>query len=134
MTEAVDLIPSLKKEATEIQSYLELDCGTEPVDLVDKISMLSSYIARSGEMLATAKKILRKRKSAEISKTILAIAKESHLSATVQNALLDSICEEESFLVDWIERINRTATHQLDAVRSLLSYEKEMIRINKTGY
>jgi hypothetical protein len=93
-----------------------------------------TYVACSGEMLAQAKKLLRTKKTSEIQKTILAIAKESCLSASVQNALLDSICEEENYLVDFIERINRTCVHQLDGVRSLLSYEKEGLRLNKTGY
>jgi len=93
-----------------------------------------SYMSRSGEMLAKAKKILRARKTSEINKTIISIAKASHLSASVQNALLDSICEEESYLVDWTERINKTCTHQIDGLRSLLSYEKEEMRLSKTGY
>jgi hypothetical protein len=80
----------LNKEANEIEKYLEITTSTNPVEL---------------------------KKSAEISKTIIAIAKESHLSATVQNALLD-----------------RTCVHQIDAVRSLLSFEREGLRLNQTGY
>lgn len=92
------------------------------------------YVARTGEMLAEAKRLLRRRKSEEIQNTILTIAKENCLSAKVQNALLDSIAEDEAFLVDTLDRLNATATHQLDALRTLLSYEKEALRLNKTGY
>ena len=92
------------------------------------------YLNRSGEMLADAKKLLRKKKSTEISNTIIAIAKEQCLSAKEQNALLDSIAEEESYLVDRLDRLNAACTHQLDALRTLLSYEKEAMRLNKTGY
>ena len=52
----------------------------------------------------------------------------------MQNALLDSIAEEEAFLVDTLDRLNAAATHQLDALRTLLSYEREGLRLNKTGY
>jgi hypothetical protein len=52
----------------------------------------------------------------------------------VQNTLADSLCREEQYLVDWIERLNRAVTHQQDALRSLISYEKEHLRISKTGY
>jgi hypothetical protein len=90
-----------------------------------------TYMSRSGEMLAKAKKILRTKRTSEINKTIIAIAKQEHLSASVQNALLDSICEEESYLVDWLDRINRTCTHQIDGIRSLLSYVKEEMRFGK---
>ena len=113
----------------EIQSYLEVHCSNSPEEIINRMTNIMAYIATSGEMYAQAKRILRAAKSKEISKTIIAITKESCLSATVQNALLESICEEESYLVDFLERVNRTATHQLDALRSLLSYEKEQLRL-----
>jgi energy-converting hydrogenase Eha subunit C len=118
----------MKEEAKKIQDYLDITVSGDPAEIVDRIATLMGYMSRTGEMYAHAKKLLRARKTSEISKTILAIAKEQFLSATVQNALLDSICEEEAFMVDWFERINRSCTHQLDALRSLLSYEKEQMR------
>jgi hypothetical protein len=118
----------MKDEATKIQEYLDITISSDPAELVDRIATLMTYMARSGEMFAKAKKILRAKKTTEINKTILKIAKEQCLSATVQNALLDSICEEEAFMVDWTERINRSCTHQIDGLRSLLSYEKEQMR------
>ncbi|MEN6569036.1 MAG: hypothetical protein ABFC18_03385 [Rikenellaceae bacterium] len=118
----------MREEAQKIQDYLDINVSSEPAELTERIATLMSYMSRSGEMLAKAKKILRAKKTAEISKTIINIAKEQCLSASVQNALLDSICEEESYMVDWIERINRACTHQIDGLRSLLSYEKEQMR------
>jgi hypothetical protein len=120
----------MKEEANKIQDYLNITVSNDPAELVDRIANLMTYMARSGEMLAQAKKLLRARKTTEISKTIIAIAKEQCLSATVQNALLDSICEDEAFMVDWLERINRTCTHQIEGLRSLLSYEKEQMRLH----
>jgi len=118
----------MREEAQKIQDYLDINVSSEPAELTERIATLMSYMSRSGEMLAKAKKILRAKKTAEISKTIINIAKKQCLSASVQNALLDSICEDESYMVDWIERINRSCTHQIDGLRSLLSYEKEQMR------
>lgn len=120
----------MKEEAQKIQDYLDVTVSSDPAELVDRIATLMTYMSRSGEMYARAKKILRAKKTNEISKTILTIAKEQCLSASVQNALLDSICEEEAFMVDWLDRINRSCTHQLDSLRSLLSYEKEQMKYN----
>lgn len=120
----------MKDEAQKIQDYLDITVSSDPAELIDRISTLMTYMSRSGEMLAQAKKVLRIKKTSEISGTILKIAKEQCLSASVQNALLDSICEEESFMVDWLERINRSCTHQIDGLRSLLSYEKEQMRLH----
>lgn len=120
----------MKEEAKKIQDYLDITVSNDPAEIYGRITTLMAYMSRSGEMLAKAKRILRDKKTAEISKTILNIAKEQCLSASVQNALLDSICSDEAFMVDWLERINRSCTHQLDALRSLLSYEKEQMRFN----
>jgi hypothetical protein len=124
----------LTKEADKIQEYLEITSSTNPEELQERLVTLMPYLARSGEMLAQAKRLLRKKKSTEISNTIIAIAKESHLSASVQNALLESIAEDEHYLVDKLERLNRSCVHHIDALRSLLSYEKEGLRLNNTGY
>lgn len=117
-----------KEEAREIQDYLEITCSNNPEEMMERMTTLMVYMARSGEMLANAKRMLRKKKTSEISNTIISIAKEGHLSAKVQNALLESICEEECYMVNWIERINRSCTHQIDALRSLLSYEKSIAK------
>jgi hypothetical protein len=127
-------VSEINKSVNEIQKYLEITTSTNPVELQERLVTLMPYMALSGEMLAEAKRFLRKKKSSEISKTIIAIAKESHLSATVQNALLESIAEDEHYLVDKIERLNRSCVHQIDALRSLLSYEREGLRLNQTGY
>lgn len=125
---------TLQEEAKQISDYLQITCQNNPQEIQQRISDTMVYVARTGEMLATAKQMLRRRKSEEIQNTIIAIAKKNCLSAKVQNALLDSIAEEEAFLVDTLDRLNAAATHQLDALRTLLSYEREGMRLNKTGY
>lgn len=125
---------TLQEEARQISDYLQITCQNNPQEIQQRIADTMVYVARTGEMLATAKQMLRRRKSEEIQNTIISIAKENCLSAKVQNALLDSIAEEEAFLVDTLDRLNAAATHQLDALRTLLSYEREGLRLNKTGY
>lgn len=125
---------TLQEEAKQISEYLQITCQNNPQEIQQRIADTMVYVARTGEMLATAKQMLRRRKSEEIQNTIISIAKENCFSAKVQNALLDSIAEEEAFLVDTLDRLNAAATHQLDALRTLLSYEREGLRLNKTGY
>ena len=125
---------TLQEEAKQISDYLQITCQNNPQEIQQRIADTMVYVARTGEMLATAKQMLRRRKSEEIQNTIISIAKENCLSEKVQNALLDSIAEEEAFLVDTLDRLNAAATHQLDALRTLLSYEREGLRLNKTGY
>lgn len=121
------------EEASEMQAYLELLPNDNPVELSERIKVLAVYQARSGYLLAEAKKTLSEKKKAEIVNTILEIAKQNYLSAKAQNALVDSIATEEQFMVDWLDRINAACKHQLDAVRSLLSFEKEVYKTSNYG-
>lgn len=125
---------TLHEEATQIQAYADIQCSDNPTELIERIQTLSAYLSRTGWMLKEAKKALNIQKTTEIQKTIISIAKQACLSANVQNALLKSICIEETELVDWIDRLNATCTHQIDACRSVLSWCKEDMRITKTGY
>lgn len=124
---------SLARELRQIQKYLEINVTNNPEEILERMSNLMAFMARSGEILAIAKHNLRKKKTEKIHDDIIAVIQVTKLSATVQNALLDSICEQESFLVDWAERINRGCTHQLDSLRSMLSYEKEHMSLSKFG-
>lgn len=125
---------NLLQETQQIQEYLDIECSENPEEVLERIRAIMPYISRTAFMLAEAKKALRRKKASEISNTIINIAKEQCLSAKVQNTLIDSIAEEEAYLVDWLDRLNAAATHQVDALRSILSYEREQLRINKTGY
>ncbi|WP_252639415.1 hypothetical protein [Dysgonomonas mossii] len=125
---------TLQEEAQQIQDYLDITCSENPEEILERIRAIMPYISRTAFMLAEAKKALRRKKASEISNTIINIAKEQCLSAKVQNTLIDSIAEDEAYLVDWLDRLNAAATHQVDALRSILSFERENLRITKTGY
>lgn len=126
-------VESLARELRQIQKYLEINVTNNPEEILERMSNLMAFMARTGEILAISKHNLRKKKTEKIHEKIIKIVSENRLSATVQNALLDSICEKESFMVDWAERINRSCTHQLDSLRSMLSYEKEHMSLSKFG-
>ena len=127
-------IDELTKEAEQIQSFCEITIGDNPQEIAERITDLGVYIARTGKMLADAKYHLNQKKKDETVELITKLISKDKLSAKVQNALIESICKDEQYLVDWIERLNRSCTHQNEAMRSLLSYEKENLRISKTGY
>lgn len=115
----------LEKEVLEMRDYMEIESSDDPMELKQRILRIATYQSRIAFMLADAKKSLRAKKSAEISNTIMAIAKEACLSAKVQNAMLESICEEEQYTVDILDRLQSSCTHSIDGLRSVLSYCKE---------
>lgn len=122
------------EEAQEMQTYMQDEVSDNPAEITERLTRLNVYQARSGYLLAEAKKRYREKRATEIANTIVNIAKENFLSAKAQNALVDSIAQEEAFLVDWLDRLNATCKHQQDTLRSILSYEKESMRLNNTGY
>lgn|SRR5690554_601299 len=124
----------IQQEARDIQCYQEDECSDNPAEIKERLSRLNVYQARSGLLLAEAKKMYRMKCASEISDTIVAIAKENYLSAKAQNVLVDSIAQDEAYLVNWLDRINATCKHQQDTLRSILSYERELARLNNTGY
>jgi len=121
----------LLEEAEKMQKYLEIECSDNVAEVIERIRTLSVYLARSGSMLAEAKRIYRRKVTSEIANTIIAIAKENYLSAKAQNALVSAIGEDEAFLVDKLDRINSACVHQIDALRSILSFEKEQLKTSE---
>lgn len=115
----------LEKEVLEMRDYMEIESSDDPLELKQRILKIATYQSRIVFMLADAKKRLRSKKATEISATIIAIAKESYLSAKVQNTMLDSICEDEQYDVDILDRLQSSCTHSIDGLRSVLSYCKE---------
>jgi hypothetical protein len=123
----------LLTEAESIQSFAEINIGEDIEEAVQRGNDLIVYIARTGKMLADAKYYLNKKMNDETMKLIERILSKQKLSAKVQNSLMDSICKEEQYLVDFIERLNRTCTHQMEWCRTLVSKGKEEMRLSNVG-
>ena len=125
------MLEKLTKECQDIQSFLEVTMSDTSAEVVARGCDLSVYMARTGQMLADAKKLCSGKKKEDILEAIAYIS-EAKLSAKVQNALVDSMRQDEQYLVDWITRLNATCTHQLDWCRTLISKNKEELRLTVT--
>ena len=123
----------LLKEAEEIQKFLEITMSDNPVEVVERGNDLIVYMARTGQMLADAKLILNKQKKNEAMSVIREFIIDQKLSAKVQNALIDGLGRDTQYLVDWIERLNAACVHQLDWCRSIVSKNKEELRLSNLG-
>ena len=123
-------INDIREECLDMQAELETVMPSDINDAIERGKAIAAYHARVGYLLALSKRLARSKKTTEIGETIIKIAKENFLSAKAQNALVDSIATEEMFLVDWLDRLNSMCVHQLDFLRSIISKEKEEMRIN----
>ncbi|MEA4949068.1 MAG: hypothetical protein VB068_05385 [Petrimonas sp.] len=112
------------KELTEIDKFLNITCSEEIEEVVNRGNDLAVYIARSGKLLADAKYHLNEKMKDEIFETIKEAGKQAKATSTAVNGIIKSLCKNEQYMVDWCERVNRSATHQLDWARTLISKAK----------
>ncbi len=120
-------IEGLEEEAKEIDSFLNITCSDNPEEVIERGNDLAVYISRTGKMLADAKYWKDKALTESI---IRELGRQAGCPASVLKQLVDAACKRENYLVNWIERLNKAATHQLDWLRSVLSKAKEELRLS----
>lgn len=133
MNTLIASIADLHAESADIQSFAEITISEDMNEAVLRGSDLVVYIARTGKMLADAKYHLNEKLRSEAMQVVEMVLKKQKISAGVQNSLIDSSCRDEQYLVDWIERLNRTCTHQMEWCRSVVSKGKEEMRLANAG-
>lgn len=119
-------IEQIRKEAGDIQSLLECLNDSDINSMIGRLDQLGVYYARSGELLsevvgmrdATIAKLFHDERSVIVG-----------LSASLANKLVDSSAWEFNALVKWLDRINAACKHQCDNLRTMISYEKERMRL-----
>jgi len=120
-------------ELETMQSFLEIDISDDITEVEERGNKLQVYMARSGKLLADAKSDYNRAMTSEVVNILKQYMIGMNASHTAVNTLIKAACHEEQMLVDWIERINRTCTHQLDWCRTLISKYKEEMRMNTFG-
>lgn len=106
-----------------IQTVLESNYIEEGAIIVDRLTAMGAYMAEAGKLLADAEFHMKQKLQIE---TIQALHKliPEYASATVQNAVIKGCAAYESSLVTYADRVNRSCTHQIDVMRTQLSYLK----------
>jgi hypothetical protein len=127
-------LDQIEKELLAIDEFMEITPSEQLAELKERLTILAQHIARTGKILADAKKHLNEAKKGEIMDTLRDIATRTPFATPkTVNELISSLCATEQFFVDWAERTNRSCYHQWESCRSLLSLAKsEMIIDNQT--
>ncbi len=114
-------IIEIQKELEEIIGFISCfynkDNGNE---VSERITNLNVYLARTSVLLSEAQFLFDERFAKETEKLI----GNELLTASTINNLAKSRCATEKKLLTLVDRINSTITHQLDSIRSQLSYLK----------
>lgn len=118
----------LHKIAENMQVYLETETGPEPQHLIDRMELLNLLIAKSGQCLAEARYIQDQLINAGLLNAI-GEGLENKLSPSLINQFVKSNAKDVNLLVNWFDRINAAATHQLDSLRTIISYKKAELNL-----
>lgn len=118
----------LNIKAEKMQSFLEEKPLDQEEGLIDRLGLLGVLAAQSGKMLADSKYWLDQRKNDAIT-LALKDALQGDWSTTIIHKKIDALCKDENFLVNWIGRINASATHQSDALRTIISFRKSQMNM-----
>ncbi len=119
----------LEKEAQEIFEFMDIPIDDDMSQATEKGNMLAVYINRTGFMLSEAQYYLNDKLNSEAIRIISELTDKKY-SAKIQNALIDSVCKQERFLVDKIEQLNKTAKYQLNFCITVISKIKEEMKYN----
>jgi len=121
MLDHIKNLDELEKEAKQIDEYLSITCSEEPMQALERGNDLLVYLARSGKMVADAKYW----QDEAINNSIIQKLKDQlDLSPMILKKFIESNCKRENYLVNWLDRINRTCVHQIDFLRTIVSYAK----------
>ncbi|KAA6334747.1 hypothetical protein EZS27_016953 [termite gut metagenome] len=121
----------IEAELKEIDGFLTLTLSEQAEEAVCRGNNLAVYIARSGKLLADSKYHFNEAMRSEAIQILKDAAKEAKATSKTINSLIDSACRNERYLVDWCERTNRTATHQLSWCITLISKAKEEMKLGR---
>lgn len=119
---------TIKTSLGKMQTYLESPVGQEPAELLERIEFLMIMVAKSGQLLAEAKF----QQDGLINAGLLQAMEnglDKKLSPSLITKFVSSNAKEINYLVNWADRINASATHQLDAIRSIVSYKKAELNL-----
>lgn len=112
-----------------LESHYEAD---NPHACVLRLQECESFMAESGKLLADAKHRLRELEESSIIAAVVEGQKKRMATSTI-NKYIDSLTRDYAYLVDWCDRINRSATHSADFQRTIISKLREEMRLGGYG-
>jgi hypothetical protein len=111
----------IHSELSEIQAFLEAPYSADvPGQVQARFDSLCAYMARSGKLRADAEFHYHSLVESSIMES-LKRGYEKNLSASTINKFVEAAARNYKFLLTWADRTNRAATHQLEALRSVIS-------------
>lgn len=116
----------LQKEFENIDVLQSLDV------LINQSNALNSVITWAYEQMAIAKKELNEKKAlAYIELNGRSVSQKQLYSPSLAKDYINSVCSEENYRFDIVERLCRSCVHVSDNLRTSISAMKEQVRMDR---
>lgn len=122
---------SIYEEMLKMQSFLEITTSDNPQELVQRLTDINVYMARSGKLLADAKLLQDNAMNEVYDRHVDFICR---VPATIASKFTTSKLADVNYLVNGLDRINRTSVHQGDNIRTQISFAKQDLALQRKGY
>ena len=116
-------------EIKEMQEFLEIEVSEDANEICERLRTINVYMARSSRMLAEAKAHRRKAER----DTFAGLPDFHTMPANTLKKYLEVCAYEWYEIEDALDSLYKTCVHQMDGLRSLLSFTKEDMRLSRSG-
>ena len=121
--DSLDLLAKKLAEIKQISAFLQTPYGMHGEELSERISHLNGCHAQLPEIIATLDYIAYEAK-AKASEELIGLYPD--MGATMMKIKIEARCKKELTAQKFAERLDAAAVHQMDALRSQLSYLKSL--------
>lgn len=122
-----ETVEKLIEETSAMTAYTKSQPGMDqPDDLANRLTSMNAYLARSGEINATAKLLLKQ----QVAQIYDVIGPElSKMKATDAKRVVTTKTMRTEFLIDLSERLNSNLVHEGNNIRRQLQYISDQMNI-----
>lgn len=115
-----------------IQDFLSEDVDDHNADfMVERLTKMNSYLVLVSELYPSLIEIQQQELQMVYDKNLEWVLKSP---ATVVNRFMECQTTDINKLVNWCERINRAIVHISENMRTQISYAKQQMILNRSGY
>lgn len=119
----------IKTELEKYQFHAEIHLSENPEEVILWANEALVYLGRTAKLIADSQYHKDRKMRSELTeqiKTIVAFA------PSTANKFVDSLMEEENYLLKWAERLNAAFARQIDFARTIISKAKEELKYTHT--
>lgn len=127
----INRLRDMEDEVSRINAFLKDSAPRDLESLQERLSTITGFNARTGEMLADAEYILALQRGEALAKLLDADPK---MPAGQQKTMVDAECAYATKVCRLIERANRSTVHAGESYVTLVSSAKEEMSLSRKGY